>query len=148
MKKIKKLFKKLLNSFLKISGILTILIIILGGYHGLQMFIHKEVKNVLNDPAILVKIRPYMIIDNKGSILLDSGCFDIIDIKTEEKPLRIIIIPKRQLNIAPIITPIDPMLPFNGNGMIKANHGKGRNWEYNINNYGKEYCRFRVEVIL
>ena len=137
----KKEFKTAVNIIIIIAGVI-------GAIYTLQMFIHKEVKDILNDPAVLAKIRPYMIVDTKGSIKLDSGCFDLIDIKTEEKPLRIIIIPKRQLNIAPIITPIDPIMPFNGNGMIKANHGRGRNWEYNINNYGKEYCRFRVEVIL
>ena len=144
-----------LNNFINVFVIAIAIIItiagVVGAIYGLQTFIHKEVKNILNDPKILAKIRPFMIVDSNGHFLMESGTSELIkDVRFERKSdkLEMIIEPYRLLAMAPIVTPNKKFYPFAPDLTITGLPGKGRNWKYDICVPNNEYCEFRIDVIL
>jgi len=147
--------KNIFNSFKNVIVIAFAIIItfagVIGAIHKLQCFIHKEVKNILNDPVILAKIRPFMIVDSNGTILLESGTQDIINknitIERKADNLKMVIKPNRVLQIAPIVTPDKDFLPFYPDKTITGKPGTGYNWKYNMKIPSNDYCRFRIDVI-
>ena len=136
-----------------IGGIITIIVAI----YGAMQFIDKRIEKKLQDDSFVRKVaaslRPTVVFDERGSIIIDQGGMEIIDaieIKHEEgpgHPLKIIVKPKRYLAHPPFISPLD-------NEMIDFKPARGERfiWTYDLDYImtNEEYDgkrRFRMEII-
>ncbi len=90
---------------------------LVGAIYGVITFIDFRINSKLNDPDVVRRIalaaRPEMIIDYKGSVLIDRGAMDYIaDLKVTQDPKypladTIVITPRRYMANPPLITSID-----------------------------------------
>lgn len=96
----------------------TVVATLVGTIYGVTSFIDGRIASALSDPATLHKIaimaRPEMIIDAKGTVLIDRGAMDYIQdfqVTThKEVPIlvhKVRITPKRYMALPPLITTVD-----------------------------------------
>ncbi len=143
--------------WLKILEAIIVILTISGAIYGAMQFIDKRIEKKLQDDSFVRKVaaylRPAVVFDERGSIVIDQGGMEIIDsieIKHDEGsslPLTIIVNPKRYLAHPPFIFPLDnEMVDF------KSSRGERFIWTYDLDykmtndDYdGKR--RFRMEII-
>jgi hypothetical protein len=140
---------------LKAVGIVITVIL---GLWGLDAYLDHRVETKINNPEFIKKVatqvRPSLIFDTSGSILVDIGAIQYIsDIKvdTEKRfpylPKKATVVPKSYLSHAPIMTFIDPV-----DTIIKAERGASISWIYSFDITGhvareeSEKTRLRLEV--
>ncbi len=121
--------------------------------------IDKKIIEKLKDPAFIqlvakeVKL-PFVIFDNKGSVLVDQGAMrfiENIDVEIDKKehpyPSQITIHPKQHLSYAPLLMPLDSDL-----ANISTSRGKKYDWVYKLDyfmtNNERKTLRYRLELIL
>jgi hypothetical protein len=139
-----------------IAGILAII----GAFYGVLSFIDKRIENRIRDDGFIHKLasalRPTVIFNQKGSILVDQGAMQFIksiDIKLDDDknniyPKQIIIHATKHLSYAPLLSPLD------GNGLsnISISRGKKYDWiyilDYFMTNDEWDELRYRLEIIL
>ena len=119
-------------------------------------FIDSRVAKIKEDPIFMrevaKQVRPYVIFDEKGSILFDNGTskyVDVLEVNVDEdrgdfKDFTIHVNFNKHFSYPPYLESL------NGNGfVIKENRGKKHDWIYKLNqssSIGQEY-RFRLELI-
>jgi hypothetical protein len=143
----------LLTALEVIVGIFTIIAEI----YGAMQFIDKRIEKKLQDDSFVRKVaaslRPAVVFDEHGSIIIDQGGMEIIDsieIKHSEGsnlPSKIIVNPKRHLAHPPFIFSLEnEMIDF------KSFRGDRFIWNYELNYivFNDDYDgkrRFRMEII-
>jgi len=131
---------------------------IIGAFYGVLFFIDKRIENRIRDDGFLRKLasalRPTVIFNHKGSILVDQGAMhyiETIDIELDKEPpypKQIIIHAVKHLPYAPLLTPLD------GGGIsnISISRGKKYDWVYTLDYFMTsdewEELRYRLEIIL
>jgi hypothetical protein len=132
-------------------------IAVIGGIYGFMVFIDKRIENRIRDDAFLRKlasaIRPSVIFDHNGSVLIDQGAMHFIEaiyIELDEPgpyPKRIVIQPKQHLPYAPLLTPLESDM-----ANISTSRGKKHDWVYTLDYFmtsdERETLRYRLEIIL
>lgn len=137
---------------------------IIGGLstaYALYAIVNKMIEKKISDESFLLKlaskIRPSIIFDFKGSVLIDQGGMAYIEaievIPGKESPLfpeKITIRPNRHLNHAPILTTLeaDEFIP-------RIDRGSKFDWVYTLEYVAmwgsaeeeRETTRFRLEII-
>jgi hypothetical protein len=119
-------------------------------------FIDSRVAKIKEDPnfmqEVAKQVKPYIIFNEKGSILFDNGAskyIDVLEINVDEdrdvfKDFTIYVNFNKHFSYPPYLESL------NGNGFaIKENRGKKHDWIYKLNqssSIGQEY-RFRLELI-
>lgn len=131
---------------------------IIAAIYGAIQFIDWRISKKIHEESFLHKIssslRPIVIFDENGSILLDQGGMDVIDkievsrLEGENFPERVTIFPKKHLAHPPILQTLENELID-----IEEIRGKGYQWTYRLKYQmyddvftGKR--RFRLEVLL
>ncbi|MEX0958396.1 MAG: hypothetical protein WDZ63_03825 [Burkholderiales bacterium] len=142
-------------AILEIAGTI---VTVVAAIYGVMRFIDWRIELRIHEEPFLRKIagslRPMVIFDENGSILLDHGAMDIletIDVLCPEGatvPEQIIIHPKRHLVHAPILQTLE-------NELINVESSRGKQYEWR---YRLEYImhddvftgrrRFRLEVLI
>ena len=137
--------------------IVVAVITIIAALYGVIFFIDKRIENRIRDDVFLRKLagalRPAVIFDNKGSVLIDQGAMrfiEAIDVELENKgpyPKRIVIHPMQHLSYAPLLTPLESDL-----ANISTSRGKKHDWVYTFDYFmtstEREIIRYRLEIIL
>jgi len=90
-----------------IVPLLTVFVII----YAFQAYLDNRVKDIINDEDFIGKVasnvRPYVIFDEKGSVLMDGGGMQYLQKPPEiipcDKGFRVIVTPKEHLHTAPIV---------------------------------------------
>jgi len=135
-----------------------VIILIIGAYHSLNIFIDLRIENKINDDKFLKElshsIRPSVVFDQKNSVLADMGAMkyvESIDVVVEDgEPKKIVLSPKVFLGVAPILVCLD------GHFNIIVNQGKKYDWEYELKHVDRILIsqsgqianhRFRIEII-
>lgn len=119
-------------------------------------FIDSRVAKIKEDPnfmqEVAKQVKPYIIFNEKGSILFDNGAskyIDVLEINVDEdrdvfKDFTIYVNFNKHFSYPPYLESL------NGNEfVIKENRGKKHDWIYKLNqssSIGQEY-RFRLELI-
>jgi hypothetical protein len=120
-------------------------------------FIDKRIENRIRDDAFLRKLasslRPSVVFDHKGSVLIDQGAMHFIEAinvelgKEGPYPKRIIIHPTQHLSYAPLLTPLESDLAD-----ISTSRGNKHDWIYTIDYFmtsdERRMLRYRLEIIL
>ncbi|MCX4188148.1 hypothetical protein [Methylophaga sp. OBS4] len=134
------------------------LVTIIAAIYGAFQFIDWRIGKKIHEESFLRKIsaslRPMVIFDENGSILLDQGGMEVIEkievSRPEGKnvPERITIFPKKHLSHAPILQTLENEL-IN----VETTRGKGYEWAYRLEYQMYENVftgkrRFRLEVLL
>jgi len=111
------------------------IILLFGAYHGVNSFIDYKIEKVVNSEAFVKKVqtgvRPFLIFDATGTVLIDLGALEHIDppvvISTKDNPIpeKVIVTPKAYMAHAPLITGIDQI-----GAVAHAARGQGLTWEY------------------
>lgn len=143
--------------WLKILEAIIGIITIIGAIYGAIHFIDKRIERKLQDDSFVRKVaaslRPAVVFDEHGSILIDQGGMEIIDtieVKHDEGsklPLKIIVSPKHYLAHPPFIFPLtNEMIDF------KSSRGQRFVWIYELdyimdNDDYEGKRRFRMEII-
>jgi hypothetical protein len=124
---------------------------------GFDYYVDQKMERLLSDESFLrkvsSKVRPSLIFDQKGSILVDQGALELIEkIELPENhgglPSKVVVTPKKFLSHAPLLTPLDPYVID-----ARASRGSGLEWQYQIAYTGVgvdvnfSQCRFRLEVL-
>ena len=100
-------------------------------------YIDSRVRKIVYEDEFIKKVakhvRPSIIFDSKGRILIDIGGMEYIDKITviprpDDHPNKVIVTPKKYLVIAPILTVQDGSVAAS----IKSERGTDLDWEYNI----------------
>jgi hypothetical protein len=103
--------KQFIGFFLSVAALV-------GAIYGIIRFIDSRIDTKLNDPStarrIALAARPEMIINQKGSVLIDRGAMEYIaDLKVTQNPKNrgladtIIITPRRYMANPPLVTALD-----------------------------------------
>jgi hypothetical protein len=137
-----------------VGGLATIFSVI----YGIPAFIDNRINKVVQDDAyvrrIANEVRPSVVFDSHGSILVDQGAMryldDIVVLNNNTNEMRfpekIIIKPKQHLSQAPLLTMIDT-----GTAMIETvQRGEKFDWVYTVegaNGLERDTYRFRLEVL-
>jgi hypothetical protein len=130
---------------------------VIAAIYGANQFIDWRIERKIHEEPFLRKIagflRPMVIFDENGSILLDHGAMEVLENITVARgdggnvPENIVIRPKRHLAYAPILQTLENEL-IN----VEAKRGKGHEWLYKL-----EYVmftdepgnrRFRLEILV
>jgi hypothetical protein len=141
--------KQILIGFTSIAALLVSLF-------ALDAYLESKIASKLKDPKFLAEIysiiRPSAIFDSNESILIDMGAMNYIDSihvmnynKLDSDPMKIIVVPRKYLAHAPILSSIDTRI-FD----ISAKRGKRFNWEYSLVHLAggtDSLAKFRIEVI-
>jgi len=132
---------------------------IVAAIYGIIQFIDWRIERKIHEEPFLRKIsaslRPMVIFDENGSILLDQGAMEVLE-KIEvlrpagdgNVPTEILIHPKRHLANAPLLQTLENELID-----IAVSRGKGYEWRYQLeyqmfDHVVTEKRRFRLEVLL
>jgi len=133
--------------------------------YGFNDWIDNKIEKHLNDPLIIRKItqqvQPFAIFSGTGTILVDKGAMDhVADLivqsnKAKRIPEKVIIMPKRYMAHAPLITAIDQV-----GAVSRGKRGNGLRWIYTFDTafilepgFGPdkkttaENDRYRLEII-
>ena len=151
--------KKPTSTVMIIKGILLIAAFA-GVIYGCIRFIDSRIERIVNDEHFIRKvashIRPFVIFDEKESILVDGGAMQYIEnieivFNEDNKITETIITPKVHLPIAPILESLDEEFA------ITSKRGKKFQWIYemgSIDTMALESSairsginRFRIEII-
>jgi hypothetical protein len=142
--------------------ILYVGVFLLGCYSTLQVWIDARVRAVVGSDdyvrRIAFQVRPSVIFDSNGAILIDQGAMeDIENIEVVPRadgqgvlknfPLKIIVHPKKYLAHAPLLSCIGPVLV-----VIEPVRGKKFDWEYPLGNEVSSWVelpsyKFRLELL-
>lgn len=144
------------TELLEVAGTI---VTVVAAIYGVTRFIDWRIKRKLYDEPFLRKIaaslRPMVIFDENGSILLDHGAMEVLEnidvVRPAEGgnvPEEIIIQPNRHLNHAPILQTLE-------NELIEVEYtrGKGYEWHYRLeyimyDNVFTGKRRFRLEILI
>lgn len=141
-----------------IIATIAAIIAIIGAFYGALFFIDKRIESRIRDDSFIRELasalRPSVIVDNHGSILVDQGAMryiEAIDVELNKEqmpyPKRIIVHPKQHLSYAPLLTTLDVDL-----ANISSIRGKKFDWIYTIEyistNSERKTLRYRLELIL
>ncbi len=140
---------------------LATLFAIIAGLYALPKVIDSHIDKAINNTEFIRKIashvRPYMIIDSKGSVLVDDGAMQYLQrpplIKhdaEDENRYNIVLTPKNFLAHPPLIEMMRPFV-----GYTKSERGSGLDWHYESYigiSVGEEIepepvPKFRIEII-
>ncbi len=139
-----------------LPSIITILVI-LGGLFAFNDFLNNRIDNRINDAEYISKLskslRPYLIFNQNGSIVYDHGAESLLDsISVDfilnfnmDKPIKIIIYPKKFLKVKPLLECLTGI----GYQEKASRHGF-KSWEYvlDVNSYGEaENNLFMIEIL-
>lgn len=147
---------------ISIWGIIKIVSVVVGlflCFYALDSYIDQKIENKITDPRFIRQIasnvRPSVIFDSKGTILIDMGGMQYIEkisVETDNslrKPKKIIVTPKAYMGHAPLITSIG-IYKY----IFRAERGKNLDWEYTLDpavQWGTmgevPLPQFRLEVI-
>ena len=134
------------------------LVAIIAAIYGVIQFIDSRSEKKINDETFLRKIsaslRPLVIFDEHGSVLLDRGAMavvKVIEIKHEQRgglPREIVISPNRHLSYTPLLETLE-----NESINVKTKRGKLFDWHYELdyqmyNDIFDGKRRYRIEIIL
>jgi hypothetical protein len=133
------------------------MITVIAALYGGLLFIDKRIENRIRDDAFLRKLasalRPSVIFDHKGSVLIDQGAMrfiEAIDVELDKQgpyPKRIVIHPTQHLSYAPLLTPLESDL-----ANISTSRGNKHDWVYTIDYFmtseERRMLRYRLEIIL
>jgi hypothetical protein len=149
------------KTFLARAAAFTVsLATLLGVIYGFGLYVDSRVEHALRDESFLrrlsARVRPSLIFNEKGAILVDSGALEYItEIKTTitekdfDLPGKILVRPKQYLAHAPLLSSIDNyVLEYT------AERASGLDWEFTVKNYvGQSIdpkfktCRYRLEIL-
>lgn len=132
-------------------------ITVITALYGVVFFVDKRIDSRLRDDAYLRKIasvlRPTVIFDHKGSILIDQGAMAFIQsIEVEPSthlpyPKRIIVSPNKHLAQAPLLTLLDSDM-----ANVEVSRGTKFDWfftlDYFMTNSAREILKYRIEIML
>ncbi len=128
------------------GAIAVVGITLLVGYHGINSFVDKKIEKAVADVDAKIQasvnsdefikkaqagVRPFLIFDARGKVLIDLGALEYIDppvvVSTKGNPIpeKVIVTSKAYMAHAPLITGIDQV-----GAVAKATRGQGLNWEY------------------
>ena len=158
--------REFISTFIKdmkrISSVIGGLAFLIGIFFVVDAYINSQIEKKISDPAFMREIReelmPFVIFDDKGRILADSGGMkflkeDGIQVISHDAgvgvgvPAKILISPKEFLPIAPLLTSLDA-----DRVDIEEQRGQGFDWEYTLTSrviFGDplETVRFRLEFL-
>ena len=132
-------------------------ITVVAAFYGVLLFIDKRIENRIRDDGFLRKLasalRPSVIFDHKGAILVDQGAMhfiESIDVEPDKNdlyPKQIVVHSKQHLSYAPLLMPLDSDM-----ANISTSRGKKYDWVYTLDyfmtNSEREELRYRLEIIL
>jgi hypothetical protein len=138
------------------TGFFLTVAALVGAIYGIIRFIDFRIDAKLNDPSttrrIALAVRPEMIIDQKGSILIDRGAMDYIaDLKVTQNPKNpvvadtVTITPRRYMANPPLVTSVDAAFLH-----TSAEHGSKLDWiiKLEYNSWSEDGPnRLRIEII-
>ena len=111
------LWPSLKKVFIPAGTIALVCIGLLGAYHTVNSFVDSKIEKAVNSEAFVKKVqtgvRPFLIFDASGKVLIDLGALEHIDppvvISTKDNPIpeKVIVTPKEYMAHAPLITGID-----------------------------------------
>jgi len=143
-------------------GLLATLFGIVGGFFILIQVVDWRIKTTVYNEEFVRKVashvRPYMIIDPKGTVLVEGGAKQYLQrlplITNDGKKYPryyIVLTPKNFLALPPLI---EIMSPFGGG--VKSERGSGLDWNYEVyiggsftdnENEIEPVLKFRIEII-
>jgi hypothetical protein len=137
--------------------IIAAVVVVIGAIYGFTRFVDKRIESRIREDAFLRKLagalRPSVIFDHNGSILIDQGAMRFIegiDVELDENvpyPKRIAIHPKQHLSYAPLLTPLESDM-----ANISTHRGQKHDWIYTVEYFmtsdERETLRYRLEIIL
>ena len=119
--------------FRNIAAFIVIVAAVTGSIYGLQIYIAQQVERKVSDNDFITRVaervRPFVIFDEKGIILLDKGAMkhlDNIHIELTSKlaPKKIVVSGKEYLANAPVFECLDTYITF------VPKRGKKFDWIY------------------
>jgi hypothetical protein len=136
------------------GGVVTIVAAIYGAIRFIDWRIDRKIHEEPFLRRISASLRPIVIFDENGSILLDQGGMDVlerIEVSRPEGhnvPEQIVIYPRRHLAHAPILQTLENEL-IN----VVASRGQGFQWRYQLEYQMYDHVftgkrRFRLEVLV
>ncbi|ODS32284.1 MAG: hypothetical protein SCARUB_02586 [Candidatus Scalindua rubra] len=132
--------------FQTVGATAVVIIALFGGYYAVNNFVDKKIEKAVADVDAKIQasvnseefvkkaqagVRPFLIFDARGKVLIDLGALEYIDppvvVSTEGNPIpeKVIVTPKAYMAHAPLITGIDQV-----GAVAKATRGQGLNWKY------------------
>jgi len=137
-----------IETFVLIAGLAGII-------YGLDQYIQHKIHEITGSDDYLRRVaahvRPFVIFDQDGSFLADSGAMTYInsisaDLKLEGGLQRVVVSPNCLLTYPPLLEPID-----NTQWSVTPTRGKGYDWIYlmSCSSFagGTKDFRFRLEII-
>lgn len=131
---------------------------VIGLVYGFNTFIDKKIASKMNDPEfvrqIATHVRPSVIFNSKGTILIDMGAMQYLDSISVEPtsvadlPNKIVVKPKQYMSHAPLLTLVDPI-----STVVEETRGAGITWVYTFKQWMRsvteelDTVRFRLEII-
>ena len=134
------------KGFITASALVITCGVFIGGYRAVNNFVDNKIETAVADVEIKIKeavhseefvkkvqagIRPFLIFDARGKVLIDLGALEHIDppvvISTEGNPIpkKVIVTPKAYMAQAPLITGIDQV-----GAVAHSSRGQALTWEY------------------
>lgn len=141
-----------------ISTIVGIIALMVTIYIQTNSSIDKKIDLKLKNPEFIQMVArevklPFVIFDNKGSVLVDQGAMrfiEAIDVELDKGkvyPVRIVIHPKQHLSYAPLLAPLESDL-----ANISASRGNKYDWVYTLDyfmtNSERKTLGYRLELIV
>lgn len=132
--------------FIAASAIALAIIALLAAYHAVNDFVDNKIEKAVSDVDKKIQtsvnneefvkkaqagVRPFLIFDARGEVILDLGALEHIDppivVSTKGNPIpeKVIVTPKAYMAHAPLITGIDQV-----GAVAHAARGQGLTWEY------------------
>ncbi len=148
-----------LKTIWKFIGIIAICI---GSIYGADKYLTAKIQSAVQDEALLrkisAKVRPSVIFDQAGSVLVEQGAMESIDNITVHRdtnspgfdlPVKITVTPKRFLSHAPLLQVIGPYTLT-----VTNSRGTKFDWVYELSYVGSgnpppdfKHCQFRLEIL-
>jgi len=123
-----------------VFGFLGAVTVVAAALYGFNKYVDSRVENAVTDEAFLRKlsgrVRPYCILDAKGSVLVEGGAWAYIDklkfdtSTNSELPQKVILTPKAFMQNAPLLTSLDDSSYY-----FMVERGQGIDWVY-VMRYG------------
>ncbi len=139
-----------------VIGGLVLIITVIVSIYGFLALVDNRIKDIINDEDFIRKVasnvRPYVIFDEKGSVLVDGGGMQYLQ-KTPEitsindKGFRILVTPKKHLPTAPIVESLT-LTQY----LTSYNRGNGYEWICDLKYLGgiiedDVVKKFRLEIV-
>jgi hypothetical protein len=112
-----------------------VIIAIVATFYSIDTYITIKIEKRLNDPMVTRRIakqvRPFAIFSGTGTILVDNGAMEYLADLTIQNdaarriPEKVIVVPKRYMAHAPLITAIDQP-----GTVVRPKRRTGLTWEY------------------